>query len=239
MALGVMLVVGVLVIHGIVADSFRNNSTLGYNMILGVKGGKLQLVLNSVFYLSQPIENLDYSFYQDFLGKEDREDNLDGKWKEYVSKVVPICMGDFYRQFRVVGTTTDMFAPDDDSENLFEFAEGRNFQYWNEEHGFFEAVVGSRVAREFDLKVGSEIKPTHGSEEGAEHDKFFVVGILAPSGTPNDRAVFVNMEGFFLLDEHALPATDDEPQTTVVAGAQVAQELGRSSRLCVRWQRSG
>ena len=225
MALGVMLVVGVLVIHGIVADSFRNNSTLGYNMILGVKGGKLQLVLNSVFYLSQPIENLDYSFYQDFLGKEDREDNLDGKWKEYVSKVVPICMGDFYRQFRVVGTTTDMFAPDDDSENLFEFAEGRNFQFWNEEHGFFEAVVGSRVAREFDLKVGSEIKPTHGSEEGAEHDKFFVVGILAPSGTPNDRAVFVNMEGFFLLDEHALPATDDEPQATVVAGAQVAQEL--------------
>lgn len=228
MALGVMLVVGVLVIHGIVAESFRNNSTLGYNMILGVKGGKLQLVLNTVFYLSQPIENMDYSFYQEFLGKEDREDGKDGKWKEYVTKVVPICMGDYYRQFRVVGTTTDMFAePDDDSEKLFEFAEGRNFEFWNEEHGFFEAIVGARVAREYNLKVGDEIKPTHGSEEGEEHDKFFVVGILAPAGTPNDRAVFVNMEGFFLLDGHSLPAPNDSQpsEATVIAGAEVAKRL--------------
>ena len=29
------------------------------------------------------------------------------------------------------------------------------------------------------------------------------VGILKPTGTPNDRALFVNMEGFFLLEGHA------------------------------------
>ncbi len=28
---------------------------------------------------------------------------------------------------------------------------------------------------------------------------------LAPSGTPNDRAVFVNMEGFYLMEDHAKP----------------------------------
>ena len=54
MALGVMLVVAVLLIYGIVNDSFRNNSSLGYNVIVGAKGSKLQLVLNTVFHLSSP-----------------------------------------------------------------------------------------------------------------------------------------------------------------------------------------
>ncbi|MBJ44249.1 MAG: lipoprotein ABC transporter permease, partial [Planctomycetaceae bacterium] len=40
-------------------------------------------------------------------------------------------------------------------------------------------------------------------------DQFFVVGMLAPSGTPNDRAVFVNMEGFYLLDGHAKPVDNE------------------------------
>ena len=56
------------------------------------------------------------------------------------------------------------------------------------------------------MKVGDTIAATHGSTEGERHgDQFYVVGILAPSGTPNDRAVFVNMEGFYLLEGHAKP----------------------------------
>ena len=47
MGLGVALVVAVLLIHGVIGDSFRNNSSLGYNLIVGAKGGKLQLVLNN------------------------------------------------------------------------------------------------------------------------------------------------------------------------------------------------
>ena len=43
MGLGVMLVVAVLAIHGVVSESFRSNASLGYNMIVGAKGGKLQL----------------------------------------------------------------------------------------------------------------------------------------------------------------------------------------------------
>ena len=39
-----------------------------------------------------------------------------------------------------------------------------------------------------------------------------MVGILGRTGTPNDRAVFVNMEGFYLMDDHAKPieSEDDE-----------------------------
>ena len=60
MAMGVMLIVAVLTILGVVEDSFRNKSSLGYNMLIGAKGGSLQLTLNSVYYLSEPIENIPY-----------------------------------------------------------------------------------------------------------------------------------------------------------------------------------
>ena len=37
-----------------------------------------------------------------------------------------------------------------------------------------------------------------------------MVGILEPSGTPNDRAAFVNIEGFYLMEDHAKPLDDEE-----------------------------
>ena len=154
MALGVMLVVSVLLMHGVIAESFRSNSSLGYNLIMGAKGGRLQLVLNTVFYLSEPVENVPYSFYQEFLSASDRDDGHDGKWKDYVTRVVPLCLGDYFQTYRVVGTTPlmfDDFVYDEDSGARFEFADGRNFEHFNEQHGYFEAVVGARVAREANI----------------------------------------------------------------------------------------
>ena len=110
--------------------------------------------------------------------------------------------------FRVVGTTPDLFdkiqygANSDGTPKLYEFQPGgRNFKTEN----FFEAVVGSVVAAQSGLKVGDEINPTHGiGAEGHKHGGFNVVGILKPTGTANDRAVFINIEGFYLLEGHAL-----------------------------------
>ena len=219
MALGVTLVVAVLLIHGIIAESFRSNSSLGYNLIIGPnKGGKLQLVLNTVFYLSQPVENVPYSFYQDFLNAQKRGDGIDGKWHNYVERVIPLCLGDYYDQYRLVGTNQEMFNDyvyDEDTGAKYEFSAGRNFEYYNREHGFFEAIVGARVAKDKRLKIGDTIAASHGSVEGSKHeDTFYVVGILAPSGTPNDRAVFVNMEGFYLLNGHAKTDNADAADTT-------------------------
>src|SRR4029079_11480830 len=73
MGLGVMLVVAVLSIHGVVSQSFRNNASLGYNMIVGAKGGQEQLTLNTVFYLSKPVENIPYTYYLEFLKREERD----------------------------------------------------------------------------------------------------------------------------------------------------------------------
>jgi putative ABC transport system permease protein len=267
MALGVLLVVAVLSIHGVVSQSFRNNSSLGYNLIVGAKGGKLQLTLNTVYYLSQPVENIPYEYYLEFTGGDERKHALEhsmrarvhdaewesiealsllgadglagiggrlaseslrvsdanaldlersGKFGMYSALAIPLCLGDYFGQFRVVGTTPDLFnkltfGPYDDK--TYEFSQGRNFEEWNDEHGYFEAVVGATVAREMNVAIGQGISPAHGDPEGEGHaSQFTVVGILKPTGTPNDRAVFINMEGFYLMEDHAKPLPKDEEE---------------------------
>ncbi len=233
MALGVMLVVAVLSIHGVIQSSFRNNANLGYNVIVGAKGGKLQLTLNSVYYLSQPIENIAYDFYLEFLDQAAREVELadalrphgpprEGGFAPNVEVAVPLCLGDYFGRFRVVGTTPDMFEKlrfGPDGDRSYEFAQGRNMQRRSRENGFFESVLGSTVAAEMGVKLGDRISTTHGDPEGEGHGrKFVVVGILAPSGTPNDRAAFVNMEGFYLMKGHAKPLNPDDDAAAPAAG---------------------
>lgn len=226
LALGVALVVLVLAVYGIITDAFRNNSAVSYNLVVGPKGDPLQLTLNSVYYLSQPIENLPFTQYMEFLTQEQRAELVQryggsqalaetaGKYAPYVAGgvVIPLALGDYFGQYRAVGTTPDFFNRLQHGEDLdqpFEFREGRNFETYNEEHGYFEAVVGSRVASQLNLKVGDIFYPTHGDPEGEGHkDAFHIVGILAPTGTPNDRAAFVNLEGFYLMENHAKPVSE-------------------------------
>jgi ABC-type lipoprotein release transport system permease subunit len=197
MALGVMLVVAVLVVHGVINQSFLN-SDLGYNIVVGAKGGRLDLVLNSVYYLARPVENIPYSYYLEFT---------EGKFKPLVAKAIPLCLGDMYQDFRVIGTTPDFFNQLDYGGRSYRFAEGRNF----EPDEYFGAVIGATVARETGLRKGSEFQPAHGAGPDAHvHDPFKVLGVLEPTGTPNDRALFINMEGFYLIPEHARPVDEDE-----------------------------
>jgi putative ABC transport system permease protein len=267
MALGVLLVVAVLSIHGVVSQSFKNNSSLGYNLIVGAKGGKMQLTLNTVYYLSQPVENIPYEYFLEFVSAEQRSAALEhsirrevhdaqwnaieatsstvlgdsglggvagllagetlreadrgeleldrgGKFGELTAFAIPLCLGDYFGRFRVVGTTPDLFdklAFGAAADRKYEFAEGRNFEHWNEEHEYFEAVVGATVAREKNVEIGQEISPSHSDPEGDSHAQHFtVVGILEPTGTPNDRVAFINMEGFYLMEDHSKPLSEEE-----------------------------
>jgi putative ABC transport system permease protein len=211
LALGVALVVATLITGAIVRQAFESGTGLGYNMIVGAKGSPLQLVLNSVYYISKPIENISWAFYEEFLPAARRSDGEDGRFASSVAVAVPICMGDYYRGYRVIGTNADLFDTLDRGRGrTFGFAAGRNLQ----DASFFEAVLGSAVAADLGLQVGDAIKPTHGADDGPEHDPFAVVGILAATDTPVDRGVFVNMEGFYLQEGHAKPIDeqDGEPE---------------------------
>jgi putative ABC transport system permease protein len=137
-----------------------------------------------------------------------------GHYGRMVDVAIPICLGDSYeangQRFRVVATTPQMFevpyGRDKRGEDKkYEFSEGRNIHadYQKTEH-FLEAVIGSVVARQTGLKVGDKFRPEHGvSAGGVKHDAFEIVGVLEPTGTPNDRALFVNIEGFYVLEGHS------------------------------------
>jgi len=123
MGLGVALVVIVLSISWIITESFDRNSNVGYNLIVGSKGGSLQLALNTVFYLSEPIEVIPYEEYLEFLPGDGRAEEIKkiggrisepdrkGVFSQYTNGgfAIPVCMGDYYGQFRVVGTKPAFF----------------------------------------------------------------------------------------------------------------------------------
>ena len=210
LAFGVALVVATLVTGSLVQRAFESGSGLGYNMIVGAKGSPLQLVLNTVYFISRPIENVGWDFYQEFLPAARRADGIDGKYAASTGVAVPTCMGDYYRSFRVVGTNADFFGrlTRGDGEP-FRFTSGENFR----DADFFAGVIGATVAETLGLKVGDPFSPTHGADDGKVHDPFKVVGILERTWTPIDRGVFVNMEGFYLQDGHAKPLPDGvEPE---------------------------
>ena len=201
MALGVAVMIAVLVVNSIAVKQFEQNPE-GFHLVVGAKGGKYELVLNTVYYLSQPVENIPYAFYQEFT---------QGQFADFTEVAVPLCLGDSYRAndntFRIVATNATLFDKMPRGNNsagelvYYKFAQGRNFH----DENYFEAVIGSIVAKLSGLKVGDTFHATHGID-GDVHAKnaFTVVGVLAPSETSNDRALFINMEGFYLLEDHAL-----------------------------------
>ena len=209
MALGVMLVVAVLVIYSVVDHAFHRGGE-GYDLIVGPpKGSNLELVLTSVFYVGQPISTLPYSVYQDLYQSRIGLGS--------VRMAVPICLGDTYQDKRVVGTTPNMFNElTYFGDKHYEFAEGQNFA----ENDFFSAVAGAAAAKQLGLKVGDQFRPTHDAggktDDKHKHGAFTVVGILKPTGTPNDNALFVNIEGFYRVGGHAGKAgralQEDQPE---------------------------
>lgn len=244
MGLGVGLVVLVLSIGWLIQTSFTRNSNVGYNLIVGAKGSPLQLTLNTVFYLSRPIEVLPYEEYLEFLPAEERQAEIKriggkiaepdraGHFGPYMKGgfAIPVCLGDYYGPFRVVGTKPEFFEKlryGADSDLPYEFAQGRNFVDYSEENGYYEAVIGSHVAEEMGTKIGDEIKTTHGDPEGEGHGQGFkVVGILKSTGTPNDRAAFINIEGFYLMEGHARaiePAELAEQEKSSVEATKAAK----------------
>jgi putative ABC transport system permease protein len=225
MALGVAVMIAVIVIHSVAVRQFEQNAQ-GYHLIVGGKGGALQLVLSTVYYIGQPLYPIPYTYYQKFL--------LGGEFADVTELAIPMCLGDSYESpsgalFRVVGTTPELFdkinygTHSDGTPKSYEFEPGgRNFKTEN----FYEAVVGSVVAAQAGLKLGDEIQPTHGiGSEGHKHEGFKLVGILKPTGTANDRAVFINIEGFYLLEGHALSPEEEHEAVSQKEGDATGETI--------------
>lgn len=165
-----------------------------FDMVVGAgSGSPLQLVLSSVYFMDNPIGNVSYKAYEAL--KADTE---------YVTGAYPIGMGDSYRGFRIVGTTRSLMNHAWEhpitgaKKSPFVLADG---EYFSKP---MEAVVGYAAAMNAGLKVGSTFVGNHGMIElpeqlrRAAHDHsdmpYTVVGILEPSNSPFDRAIYCTLD---------------------------------------------
>ena len=159
--------------------SFERTLT-GTDLIVGARSSAINLTLYTIFQIGDPTNNVTWETYEQIKERPD------------VAWTVPISLGDSHRGFRVIGTTDDYFKHYKyaDSRDL-SLADGIVFD------DLFDIVIGAQVARDLNYKVGTSLTLSHGlgGTSFSEHaDKPFTVsGILASTGTPVDRSVFVSL----------------------------------------------
>ncbi len=156
------------------------SNVAGIDLVVGAKGSPLQLVLSSIYHLDYPTGNI---FYDD---AEELSRN------PLVKHTIPLSLGDNYGGYRIVGTNRDY-------ADLYKgkIKEGR---YWLDD---MEVTIGSKVAKETGLTVGSEFSGVHGfmEEAGHSHDDFVyvVTGIFEETGLVLDQLILTNMESIWAV----------------------------------------
>jgi len=186
-ALGVGLVSLLLLLKDQMEENFDNNLA-GVDLVVGAKGSPLQLILSSMYHIDAPTGNISIKEARPFLNPK----------HPLIEEAVPLSMGDNYRNYRIVGTTTNIL-------NWYgaKVEEGR---IWKRN---FEVVIGAKVANDLGKQLGDTFKSSHGTttDEGVdmEHEdaeSFEVVGILNPTGTVIDQLILTTPQSFWLVHGH-------------------------------------
>ena len=180
-SISVTLLLGVENIRQGVRTSF-SSAVSGTDIIVGARGGSLQLLLYSIFRIGNAPNNLSLESYNEF------RNNRRVRW------TIPLSLGDSHRGFRVLGTNQDYFKYFRyGSKKKLEFTKGKSFSE------VFDAVIGSEVANNLKYQLNGNIIIAHGTGNisflNHEDRPFKVVGILRPTGTPVDQTIHVSLEG--------------------------------------------
>jgi putative ABC transport system permease protein len=175
---------------------------IGYDAVLGARGSKLQLVLNSIFHLEASQGNISQADF-DYVRR-----------LPVVKLAIPIAVGDNLRGYRIVGTVPEFFTESEYAPGRkFSLSAGRLF-----DPAAKEAVIGSFAAEKLGLKVGDTFHPFHGLsyDPRAQHaDIYVVTGLLAPSNTPADKVVWIPIHGLQTMSGHD-PAAATEVSAVLV-----------------------
>lgn len=155
-------------------DNFDSNAN-NVDLVVGAKGSRLQLVLCNVFHIDNPTGNIDKKSLE-FLSNH-----------PFIQYSVPISLGDNFKSYRIVGTTTQFI----DSIYRAPIAQGNAFK------ASMEVVAGAVVAQKLNLSLGSVFSGSHGVGESIHHHEDFeykVVGILEKSGQVVDNLLLTPLE---------------------------------------------
>lgn len=183
-ALATLLLLTVERVRHDVRENF-SRAVSGTDLVVGARTGAVQLMLYAVFHVGGATSNI-------------RVQSLDEIARQrMVAWVVPLSLGDSHRGFSVLGTTPAFFEHFRHGDRqALRLAAGQPFSGTLD--GLYGAVLGAEVARALGYQLGEHIVLAHGSGGplAAEHaDKpFTVVGILAPTGTPVDRTVHIDLK---------------------------------------------
>ena len=163
-----------------------NYSISGVDSIIGPRSSSVALVLYTIFLIGKPTNNITYETFEYLKKRKD------------IDWIVPIALGDSYDEFRVIATTSDYFEKIKFGDNnQIKFDKGNNSLELN------NTIFGAEVAKKLNSNIGDKINIVHGSNAdiGVEHDdiSFELSGILKKTGTPIDKLVFINLQGYELV----------------------------------------
>ena len=161
-----------------------NNDGKKIDIVVGAKGSPLQIVLSSIYHIDLPTGNIPFSSL-----KTISQDPL-------VEKVIPLALGDNWKNNRIVGTTYEYLE-----HYGAKLDKGRNWQK------VFEVVAGSSVK----INLNQKFSGSHGlvdSNDVHDHGEYKVVGILKPTGTVLDRLLLTSVKS--VLQIHGQDIKDNE-----------------------------
>jgi putative ABC transport system permease protein len=202
-ALSVLLLVGV--------DRIRQGTETGFegtlsqtDLVVGARGGSLPLLLYAVFHIGTANNEISWNSYQHFAHHP------------AVLWTIPLSMGDSHRGFRVVAT-------DDNFYEHYRYRGDHSLQVSQgvRTQGIFDAVLGSAVAAQLHYHLGQKIILSHGLQGSfLNHaaDPYTVVGILARTATPVDRAIYITLwgdEAMHLGWENGAPPLQPIPESQI------------------------
>ncbi len=157
-----------------------------WDFVVGAKGDPLKIVLSTVYYLGSITGNINL------------EDLERLRADERVKEAYPVCLGDTFQGYRIVGTAPELFEHEWTYRegSPFKLAQGKFFD------GPMQVVLGATVAETSGRQLSDFVVGTHGLVDSAyahEHkaQKYTVVGILERSFTPNDRALFCSVDSIW------------------------------------------
>lgn len=147
-------------------------------MLVGARGSQLELVLSSLYFHAETPPEISYQVFKDV-----RETDL--------ARAIPLHARFHARGFPVVGTSLDYFE-----FRGLELAEGRLVGLLG------ECVIGAGVARKLGVTAGDSLvtsPETVFDLAGVYPLKMKVAGVFAPSGTPDDEAIFVDVRTSWVI----------------------------------------
>ena len=166
-------------------------------LVVGARGSPLELVLDSV-YFDEP--------HEEVL----RMEQLRRIETQELGQAIPLHTRFQSRDRAIVGTTADYAQ----LRNL-RIAQGRTRSMLG------ECVVGSRVAEQLDIGVGSKLPVSTSTAFTLDSAplRLNVVGILAATETPDDEAIFVDLETTWIIEGlghgHVKSAQHGSPEATL------------------------